>query len=142
MKQQIVAPCGIDCFNCEVYEDNVTDKIKERVHLSTKIPKEMISCKGCHDRNQCVFLDIQRKKCKTLECVEKKGVSYCFECADFPCEMLMPLADRAGAFPQNIKAYNLCLMKRIGVEAWCKQAKQIRTTYFTQKLNIGEGGSK
>lgn len=88
---KIIAPCGIDCFNCEMFEENVT---------------------------------------------------YCFECNDFPCELLMPLADGASKFPQNIKLFNLCLMKKIGVEKWAEQSGDIRKTYFTKKIQIGEGGSK
>jgi hypothetical protein len=24
-KEKSIAPCGIDCFNCEVYEDNINE---------------------------------------------------------------------------------------------------------------------
>ncbi len=142
MKKKIVAPCGIDCFNCEVYEDNLTEEAKTGISERTKIPKEKISCKGCIDGNQCSFIEIQGKKCKTLECIKDKGVDYCFQCNDFPCSFLMPLADGASKFPQNIKLYNLCQMKKIGVEAWSEQANEIRRTYFTKKIKIGEGGSE
>ncbi len=142
MENKIVAPCGIDCFNCEVYKENVTDELQTRVSESTKIPKHLISCNGCIDGNICLFLNIQGQSCKTLNCVKKKGVNYCFECNDFPCSYLMPLADGADKFPQNIKLYNLCLMKKLGIEAWMKQAGDIRHTYFTKKIAIGEGGSK
>ena len=140
MKKKIVAPCGIDCFNCEVYEENVTEEFQNRISMLTKIPKESITCKGCIDGSQCLFLHISGKKCKTLECVKKQGVDYCFNCDHFPCEHLMPIANEAEKYPHNIKLYNLCLMKKIGVDEWTKQAKKIRTTYFTKKFTIGEGG--
>lgn len=142
MKEKIVAPCGIDCFNCEMYEDNVTDEFQTRLSEITKIPKEKITCKGCTEGNICLLLEMQGKSCKTLDCVKQKGVDYCFNCSDFPCKYLMPLADGAGKFPQNIKVYNLCLMKKIGIDNWIEQAADIRHTYFTKKIAIGEGGSK
>ncbi|MBN2851400.1 MAG: DUF3795 domain-containing protein [Clostridia bacterium] len=142
MKKKVVAPCGIDCFNCELYEENVTEEFRLRIAAATHIPKEKISCAGCINGNQCLFLELEGKKCKTLCCVEQKKVDYCFQCDSFPCEYLMPLSDNAGKFPQNIKLYNLCLMKKIGVEAWTEQASDIRKTYFGKKLAIGEGGSK
>lgn len=142
MKQKIVAPCGIDCFNCELYEENVTKEFQERLSAATKIPAEKISCKGCSNGNRCLFLEVQDKRCKTLDCINQKGVDYCFNCDTFPCEYLMPLANKADKFPQNMKLYNLCLMKKIGVEAWSEMAADIRKTYFTKELNIGEGGSK
>ncbi|PKM80708.1 MAG: hypothetical protein CVU89_12275 [Firmicutes bacterium HGW-Firmicutes-14] len=27
--KELASPCGIDCFNCEVYEDNITGKMRE-----------------------------------------------------------------------------------------------------------------
>lgn len=140
--KKIIAPCGIDCFNCEMFEDNVTEEFQLRLSALTKIPKEKISCKGCVDDNICLLLKIQGKSCKTLDCVKEKGVDYCFQCDTFPCEYLMPLADGAEKFPQNIKLYNLCQMKKLGVDAWAEQAKDIRNTYFTKKIQIGEGGSQ
>lgn len=74
MCKKIVAPCGIDCFNCELYEKNVTEEFRDRIHEYRGIPKELISCKGCADGNQCLFLDLVGKKCKTLECIKEKGV--------------------------------------------------------------------
>lgn len=139
---QIVAPCGIDCFNCEMFEDNVTKAFQTRLSETTKIPKEMITCKGCVDGNICLFLKLQGKTCRTKECVDEKGVNYCFECINFPCAFLMPLADGANKFPQNIKLYNLCQMKKIGVDAWKELAADIRKTYFTKSIIIGEGGSQ
>lgn len=142
MKQKIVAPCGIDCFNCEVYEDNVTEELQTRLSIMTKIPKEKITCSGCIDGNICLLLKIHGKNCKTLDCVEKKGVDYCFNCDTFPCEYLMPLADGANKYPHNMKMYNLCLIKRIGIEAFIDRASDIRKTYYTKSILIGEGGSK
>jgi hypothetical protein len=142
MKQKIVAPCGIDCFNCQVYEDNITEELQGIISARSNIPKERITCKGCIDGNMCLLLQIEGKRCKTLDCINKKGVDYCYNCDTFPCEFLMPLADGAGKFPQNIKLYNLCLMKRIGIEAWIDKASEIRKTYYSKSIAIGEGGSK
>ncbi|KUO49790.1 MAG: hypothetical protein APF76_00675 [Desulfitibacter sp. BRH_c19] len=142
MKQKIIAPCGIDCFNCELFEDNVTEELQTRLSSSTKIPKDKITCNGCIDGNVCLFLKIQGKSCKTRDCANEKGVNYCFNCDTFPCEYLMPLADGADRFPHNIKLYNLCLMKTIGIDAWVEKASDIRKTYFTKRIVIGEGGSK
>lgn len=140
MSKKIVAPCGIDCFNCEAFEENVTEEFQTRLSERTKISKEKITCKGCIDGNICLILDFYGKSCKTLECIKEKGVKYCFECDTFPCEYLMPLAGGAERFPHNMKLYNLCMMKRIGVDAWAETASTIRKTYFGKDMAIGEGG--
>ncbi len=133
MTLRITAPCGIDCFNCELFEDNITEEFAVKMAEATKIPKEHLSCKGCQGDHQCVFLDLEGKECKTKKCAAEKNVEYCFECTDFPCELLMPLADGAARLPHNIKLYNLCTMKKIGVDAWKDKAKDIRKTYFGTK---------
>lgn len=142
MDKKIIAPCGIDCFNCEMYEKNLSEEFQLRMSELFKVSKERISCKGCVDGNQCLVLDLQGEKCQTLECVKEKGVKYCFECNNFPCENLMPIADRASTHPQNFKLYNLCMMKKLGVNGWLEIADDIRHTYFNQKMRIGKGGSK
>ena len=142
MNFRIVAPCGIDCFNCELYEKNVTEAFRKRLSEAMKVEPSRITCKGCIDGNQCLLLDLQGQKCKTLECVNNKGLDYCFECDTFPCELIMPLAANAEKMPHNMKLYNLCMMKRIGVEAWCDQASSIRETYFGTNFVIGQGGKK
>lgn len=142
MKQKIVAPCGIDCFNCELFEDNVTEEMQIRFAALKNVPKEEISCKGCTGGNLCLLLKLDGKTCKTLDCVNEKGVDFCFNCDSFPCENLMPLANGADKFPHNLKMYNLCMMKRIGVDAWCEKVADIRKIYFGKGIVIGEGGSK
>jgi len=42
----------------------------------------------------------------------------CFECGDFPCDYLHPYADMAQIKPHNLKVFNLCLIKRMGLEKW------------------------
>ncbi len=142
MKEKIVAPCGIDCFNCEMFEENVTIEFQERLAAMFNVPNERITCKGCANGNQCLLLDLQGQECKTLSCINEKGIKFCFECVDFPCENLMPLADRASTHPHNFKLYNLCMMKKLGVEGWLDIATDIRHTYFNHKMAIGTGGSK
>ncbi len=31
-KKELTAPCGLDCFNCELCENNLTDKLAELIH--------------------------------------------------------------------------------------------------------------
>lgn len=141
MNEKVVAPCGIDCFNCEIYETNVTDAYQERFSKMFNVPKEKISCKGCIGGSKCLFLELQGKTCKTLDCINEKGHQLCNECSEFPCANLMPIADGADRYPHNMKVYNLCRMKTVGVEAWCEEVAGIRHAYFNKKMVIGEGGS-
>lgn len=137
-KRALTAPRGIDCFNCEIYEDNLTNEFAEALHGKYGWPKEEIACKGCRKQDgKHVHLP---EGCPTLDCVKAKGVELCCDCNDFPCSFLAPVADLAAIRPHNIKVYNLCRIKKIGLERWTEEeAGQIRKKYFTGKFVMGKG---
>ncbi|MDZ7699594.1 MAG: DUF3795 domain-containing protein [Deltaproteobacteria bacterium] len=42
-KKTLTAPCGLDCFNCELYEENLTDEFAEMIHTKVGVSKEAIA---------------------------------------------------------------------------------------------------
>ena len=136
-KKALTAPCGLDCFNCEIYEKNLTNDFAELIHKKLGVSKEEIPCRGCRkqDGKHYHLLD----GCATLNCVKNKGVELCCYCNEFPCALLAPTADAAALYPHNMKVYNLCRIKNIGIERWIEEAGQIRKKYFTGKFVVGKG---
>ncbi|MBF0529775.1 MAG: DUF3795 domain-containing protein [Deltaproteobacteria bacterium] len=137
-KQALTSPCGLDCFNCIIYEDNLSSSIAAVLNDSYGWPLEEIACKGCRQQDgKHVHLP---QGCATLDCVKAKGVEFCCDCDEFPCAFLAPVADMAALRPHNIKVYNLCRIKKIGIERWIEEeAGQIRTKYFTNNFVAGRG---
>ena len=108
------------------------------LHVKYGWPKEEIACKGCR-RQDGKHIHLPQG-CATLDCVKAKGVELCCDCNDFPCAFLAPMADLAALRPHNMKLYNLCRIKKIGVERWIEEeAGQIRKKYFTGKFIVGKG---
>ena len=138
-KKTLTAPCGLDCFNCEIHENNLTEEFAEFIHQKIGIQKEKIACKGCRQQNRNHF-HLPPEGCATLNCVKVKGVELCCDCNDFPCAFLAPIADQAAKYPHNMKLYNLCRIKKIGMERWIEEeAGKIRKKYFTEKFIVGKG---
>lgn len=133
--KKLTAPCGIDCFNCEVFKDNVTPKLQERLAPVFRKKPEEITCEGCRTSG-CLLIPFE---CPTRECVDKKGHEFCSECDEFPCNRLHPCADKAGSLPHNLKLFNLCRIKTKGIEKWAQEAKGIRERYFKGEMIIGKG---
>jgi hypothetical protein len=52
---------------------------------------------------------------------------------------LQPSADRANKLPHNMKVFNLCIMKRVGVENFILQSSEIKKRYYAGKMDIGNG---
>ena len=132
--KRATAFCGIDCFNCELYEAN--SETEARLALNMRIPQLVgIQCKGCRDQGGC---PLSPTACSTRECAVAKGASFCFECADFPCGRLNPTADQAAKYPHNLKIFNLCRIQSVGIEAWAREAQTIRDRYFRGTFRIGD----
>jgi hypothetical protein len=128
----------LDCFNCEIYEGNLTDEFAEKMHAKLGVPKDELPCRGFRHQDGKHF-HLGAGGCATLDCIKEKGVEYCFECDEFRSALLAPTADGAARFPHNMKVYNLCRIKLLGVEKWIEEAGEIRTKYYTGKFVVGIG---
>ncbi|MDQ2086869.1 DUF3795 domain-containing protein [Herbivorax sp. ANBcel31] len=126
-KKDLVAPCGLDCFNCGAYEKNISDIVRQKLStISGKKPDD-VACKGCRvtKGKDLPLVDC----CATYQCSLKQKIDFCYECGNFPCSKLAPCASNADFVPQNMKIYNLCRMKKVGIEKWIEETKTIRELY-------------
>jgi len=136
-KKYQISPCGINCLNCGLHESNLTDEVKRKGAEFFNISPEEVKCRGCRqEQGKCLYVD---SVCATWTCAEKKGVTYCFECDEFPCAFLAPAADKSANRAHNIKLYNLCRIKRIGADTWLDESATILKRYFEGELIPGKG---
>lgn len=120
---QMTAPCGLDCFNCHFHLANENEESKtilEEISKEYRIPVEAMLCKGCRNHNGQIPIQKQffgeAHHCAAYECSLEKGLRFCGDCDQFPCDNLHPYADKAADLPHNIKVFNLCLIKKMGRE--------------------------
>ena len=94
MKQEnkMIAVCGLDCNECDIFQApnnpeiarQIVDWFKKERDAEVKI--EDIRCLGCRgDRIKHWSPDCWILKC----CIDKKGLEFCYQCEDFPCEKLV-----------------------------------------------------
>ncbi|MDD2517078.1 MAG: DUF3795 domain-containing protein [Thermovirgaceae bacterium] len=103
----MIAPCGLDCSKCLAFEEG--DIRKNASELKKLLGKNFSGyasrfagmnpafegyaefarlleylatgpCGGCR-KESCLF-----GECRVRDCVREKGVDYCCECPQFPCE--------------------------------------------------------
>ena len=135
--RELISHCGVDCFNCQIYKDNIKPELAEAIAAKRGIDPADVVCGGCKITGCSLFGD---RKCECVECVKAKGIEFCFECDEFPCKILHPCAWHAVDYPQNQKVYNLMRMKKIGVEKWAQEeATASRERYANGKIIIGSG---
>ncbi len=134
--KRLTSPCGLDCFNCQVYEKNITDEMRNYLAGVLKKAPDEVACKGCREQNGCSIYPLP---CATLDCVKSNKVEFCFECDKFPCDKFNPCADGAQKYPHNLKVFNLCRISKVGLDKWAQEAKSIRNKYFAGKFIVGKG---
>jgi hypothetical protein len=133
---QQTAPCGIDCFNCEIHEKNITDQMRQRMAAVLKRNEDDIPCQGCR-QSECRILP---EPCATRACIQEKGLDFCYQCQDFPCALLQPAKDGADKYPHNFKLFNLCRIKAVGLDRWAAdESKAVRQRYFSGRFVPGRG---
>jgi hypothetical protein len=138
-KKALTAPCGLDCFNCELFVENLTNDLAELINTKLGVPREDIPCMGCRQQDGKHY-HLPAEGCATLDCVKAKGVEFCCDCSEFPCLFLAPTAEKADKYPHNMKVYNLCRIKKVGIELWIEEeAGEIRNKYFKGKFVVGKG---
>jgi hypothetical protein len=137
--QNMTSPCGLDCFNCALYLANADNKLREENAVRLSVPPEKAVCQGCRNESGIIAAVGRNKPCYVYQCAQEKGISLCGDCADFPCDHLHPFADQANQRPHNTKVFNLCLIKKLGLEKWAKEkARSVKETYYNGKLKLGD----
>jgi hypothetical protein len=133
----MTSPCGLDCFNCPVYLANDNEKIRQSIAQRFGIPVEQAACRGCRNENGTIRCIGMTEPCNVYRCISGKSIDFCSDCGEFPCDHLHPYADKAAERPHNTKVFNLCLIKRMGVEEWARdKARSVKETYFKGKFRL------
>ncbi|HTY23803.1 MAG TPA: DUF3795 domain-containing protein [Desulfomonilaceae bacterium] len=135
--RQMTSPCGLDCFNCRMYLANDDTELRTANAEALGLPYEEAKCEGCRNAGGTIAFLGDTEPCDVFRCAAEKGVAFCYQCSDFPCDYLHPYADQASVRQHNTKLFNLCLIKKMGLEQWARtKAKSVKETYFNGKLRV------
>jgi len=134
---RMTAPCGLDCFNCPVYLAKDNERLRAAIAKRENIPPEKVSCLGCRNENGTMKWMDWTEPCSVYKCITRKNIDFCCDCEDFPCDNLHPYADRASERPHNTRVFNLCLIKKMGLENWARnKARDVKDTYFRGQFKL------
>ena len=91
MQNQMIAVCGLVCSECDIFRALNNPEIAQKIvdwfkeERDTEIKIEDIRCLGCKgDRTKHWSPDCWILNC----CVDNKGLEFCYECEEFPCDGL------------------------------------------------------
>lgn len=135
--QQMTSPCGMDCFNCPAYLANEAPQLRTAIAEKLGLSHGDARCEGCRNARGTIAFLGDTEPCDVFRCTGEQRLAFCYQCEDFPCDNLHPYADQASARPHNTKVFNLCLIKKMGLEAWAEtKAAAVKHTYFNGKLKV------
>ena len=108
MKENLIAPCGMNCRLCIAYQFNEMDLNRKGFHKKY--------CPGCILRGEhCVHM---ADKCDLLG---KGKLRFCFECSAYPCKRLKNLDKRYRTKYHMSMIENLNDIQENGIETFLKE---------------------
>lgn len=111
MNEELIAACGMNCALCSSY----LSKKNELKEQGIGVPY----CDGCRPRSKmCAFI---KKKCSL---VKDGTVQYCFECADFPCDILKKLDAKYNRDFHMSMIENLNAIKKNGIDEFLNSQRE------------------
>ena len=122
--RELVGICGLYCGTCPIYlarRDNDTSQLEE-ISQARGVPVDQIHCDGCLSND--VFAPCVECPYDFRKCAAGKGVTWCFECDEFPCQRLDDFKDVHVVNGISHHAHvieHLRRMKECGVEQWAEE---------------------
>jgi hypothetical protein len=113
------AYCGLYCGGCTAFlatkENNVATLARE-----WNMEENDVKCLGCKSQTTAKFCTV----CPLKECARDKGLEFCGECREYPCQKLEGFRN-AEKFPYHSEVYdNLAEIKKQGLQNWLKHMKK------------------
>lgn len=112
--------CGLCCGACSIAMHGATGRADGLTTRLGFVPKDDLFCGGCKSGNAYIGC----RTCNLRYCARRKSVTYCIDCADYPCERYKAWQSTARFFPHSHDAaYNLEVIKSKGVDRWLEIQK-------------------
>jgi len=110
--------CGLYCGACELMNAFRDGKQEEKAKEWNMKPED-IKCYGCKSGDPSNWCN----ECEFKSCAEEKGVDFCGECIEYPCQMLKDFqADKAVHHSSVLRGCDR--IKEIGMEKWLDEQDQ------------------
>jgi hypothetical protein len=146
-KKVLAGICGLYCGTCPNYlAERESDTVRvEAIAKTNNLNVSQVGCDGCLSDRVMPFC----VECKNgfRACAREKGVTWCFECVEFPCKRLeeftkIHIVDGVPHHATVIE--DLKYMKEHGVEEWVNRQEKAgkcpscgkRLYFFTRECPV------
>ncbi len=141
--KKLAAVCGLFCPACHVFIGTHEDPARLMAMAQRfQMPLEEMQCNGCRSEKRCFFCET---KCTMAKCAAEKGVDFCGDCTEYPCNDLKEFQLLA---PHRIELWkSQARIKEAGYEKWygemighfsCQKCGTLNSAYDLKCRKCGE----
>ena len=118
-EKTVAAVCGLYCEACTLFIATKEDPARlKQLAKRFGLPEEEMKCYGCRSEKRGPYC---HTLCKMYDCAMERGIDFCSECTDYPCDNLKQFQSEA---PHRIELWDdLTYIKEKGWEVWMKEAR-------------------
>ncbi|MGE5627396.1 MAG: DUF3795 domain-containing protein [Solirubrobacterales bacterium] len=115
--KSLAAVCGLFCAGCSLFIGTMEDpKRLQTLSENLGVPVEELECNGCRSEKRGIFC---RNRCKMTKCAVEKGISFCVECSEYPCNDLKEFQIQ---MPHRIELWESQKhIREVGYEKWYEE---------------------
>ena len=117
MDKRFDSYCGLYCGACGILIANEKDNLKELAH-KCNCTEEELHCSGCKTEINSKYC----RKCTIKSCAIQKRVEFCFECEEYPCNLILEFAHDESPH-HSVVLNNLKDISTQGIEIWLQSQK-------------------
>jgi hypothetical protein len=116
MASSLISYCGLFCGACSfkiAYETQNQEHINHMPSVYDHLKgRELENCPGCRLEHKC-------GECEIRDCAVEKKIDYCFQCIDYPCQLINEFSNDGKPHHKEI-IKNFELLKEVGEDEWLK----------------------
>ena len=121
-KKKLSAVCGLFCPSCTVFIGTKDDPRRlDAIARRHGQNAEDWTCEGCRSEKRCFYCE---HLCYMVRCASRKGLDFCGECDEYPCEELRAFQEEK---PHRIELWEA--QKRIAGVGYSRWFDEMREHY-------------
>jgi len=130
LDKKMAAVCGLYCEACTWFIATTEDPERlKKLAAQRNWSEDESKCYGCRSGKRLPSCS----KCKMSACAAERGIDFCIECEEYPCDDLKQFQC---AMPHRIELWvNLERIKSVGFEQWLREARENYTCPQCQTVN-------
>ena len=116
--KKLTAVCGLFCPACALFigtAEHEPQRLKAVADVYHTTP-DVWECHGCRSEKRSYFC---KNECKMVECAAGKGIDFCVECSEYPCDDLREFKKKR---PHRIELWEAQeRIKEVGYDRWFEE---------------------